>query len=217
MPANASNSFRPTTIGQSAYDLISDLIPARPASSIKFARVTTISPALESPESGSRRRPKGIVLRPPKGFVASMRTISRSRRARRCWNASSRTKTVGSKFAIANPAAATRSASAMITAFPSKARASSTGSSPPSRASARIAFPSQTTTRSRGFDRLYPLEIMQTRSPLSISNRATSATNGVLPVPPTVMLPTLIVGRPRSNDFNRPRSKRALRNSVTFE
>ena len=60
------------------------------------------------------------------------------------------------------------------------------------------------TIGSEVFVPLYPLLKMATEVPLSINPFAKAITRGVLPVPPTVIFPTLMTGQGRDFVLNNP-------------
>src|SRR6187431_1562012 len=75
------------------------------------------------------------------------------------------------------------------------------GSSPDDARSPRSCAPSETTVAPGGaWRRPYPRDRIAGRSPRCSSASARLATTGVLPLPPTRRLPTLITGRARRRD-----------------
>ena len=80
--------------------------------------------------------------------------------------------------------------------MPLQALAIRKGSSPDSSGERKMVLPSLTTGPEVFFP-LYPLLRMATGIPLSINPFANAITKGVFPVPPTVILPTLMTGQGR--------------------
>ena len=72
-----------------------------------------------------------------------------------------------------------------------------TGSSPASRGDIRMRLPSETNAAA-SLVPPHPRLIIATASPCARSRDAKKSVNGVLPLPPTLRLPTLMVGTPLS-------------------
>ena len=158
--------------------------PPRPGSTRARAR-----------RSGSRSRPLGSTCSRASS-PAGVTTMSRSRASCTCWKPSSSTCTVApSVRSAARPGRVPIGARR-----PPRRRArrgpASAARRPRARTSARIRVPSDTTVTPRDA-RLPRVAARQNRRPLALRRRATRPArprSGVLPVPPTLRLPTLTTG-----------------------